>query len=313
MTARSRTSRARSTDSPTFTIQDAIDGLVRERRARVFFAPRRTASAPRSSTAADARAARAGANRAVVDISADFRFADRGDYERVYGHAHGAPQRHRASSRAPCRSTSPSAPTPHVAHPGLFHDRDRVAAVPFLALDLVEAQIFVAAVTGSSGAGSKPDRRHPPPERHSDLYAYGALAHRHEPEIARSRAPPPASAARSRSCRIGPVRPRHPRDAAGDAQEAAATRRSALAALQRATTQASVRRVHRRAAALKDVVASNYARLSAAAASTTRRRDVRRRQPRKGAAGGAVQWMNRLFGFDGNRRPHCAGAGLDLT
>ena len=32
----------------------------------------------------------------------------------------------------------------------------------------------------------------------------------------------------------------------------------------------------------------------------------------KGAAGGAVQWMNRLHGLPRNRRPDRAGAGLDL-
>ena len=38
-------------------------------------------------------------------------------------------------------------------------------------------------VTGSTGSGRKPVDGTHHPHRHSDLYAYNALAHRHTPEI----------------------------------------------------------------------------------------------------------------------------------
>ena len=44
-----------------------------------------------------ARTEAAGARPAVVDISADFRFADLAEYERVYKHPHGAPARAKRS------------------------------------------------------------------------------------------------------------------------------------------------------------------------------------------------------------------------
>jgi N-acetyl-gamma-glutamylphosphate reductase len=49
---------------------------------------------------------------------------------------------------------------------------------------------------------------------------------------------------------------------------------------------------------IKDVVASNYARLSAAADGRTIVVMSVVDNLVKGAAGGALQWMNRLLGFD---------------
>src|SRR6185295_16835035 len=73
--------------------------------------------------------------------------------------------------------------TPHMAHPGCFSTATLLASVPLLALDLVEPQIYVSAVTGSTGAGRSPIPGTHHPERHSDLYTYNALTHRHTAEI----------------------------------------------------------------------------------------------------------------------------------
>ncbi len=102
-----------------------------------------------------ARAVAAGTTPAVVDISADFRFADAAVYERVYGHPHGAAARLTEFTCALPEHLE-RAPTPHVAHPGCFSTAALLASVPLLALDLVEPRLYVSAVTGSTGAGRSP-------------------------------------------------------------------------------------------------------------------------------------------------------------
>jgi len=51
-------------------------------------------------------AERAGSTVKAVDISADFRFADACSYEKVYGHAHGAPRSQHLPRRSARRPTA---------------------------------------------------------------------------------------------------------------------------------------------------------------------------------------------------------------
>ena len=127
-------------------------------------------------------AAAAGHAPRVVDISADFRYATAAAYEQVYQHAHGAPQRLREFTCALPEHLAKS-PTAHVAHPGCFATAILLASVPLLKLGLVSPTLFVSGVTGSTGSGRKPVEGTHHPLRHSDLYAYNALAHRHAPEV----------------------------------------------------------------------------------------------------------------------------------
>ncbi len=167
------------------------------------------------------RAASAGAKPSVVDISADFRYADLAEYERVYKHPHGAPARAREFTCAVPEHLDRS-PTPHVAHPGCFCTATLLASVPLLSLDLAEPPIFVSAVTGSTGAGRSPIPGTHHPQRHSDLYAYNALTHRHQAEISAL-----ARAATRKDGRIrlraafGTLRARHSCDRAGGPEETA--------------------------------------------------------------------------------------------
>ena len=125
----------------------------------------------------------AGTQIHCVDISADFRYARAGAYEAVYKHAHGAPARIRQFTCAVPEHLAAS-PTPHVSHPGCFATATLLASVPLLALGLTDTRLFVTGITGSTGSGRKPSTGTHHPERHSDLYSYGALSHRHVPEIA---------------------------------------------------------------------------------------------------------------------------------
>src|SRR5580658_7515377 len=118
----------------------------------------------------------------VVDISADYRYRSAQAYEAVYEHPHGAPARIAAFTCAVPEHLR-ELTTAHVAHPGCFATATLLAAVPLLALNLIEPELLVSAVTGSTGSGRKPGDGTHHPLRHSDLYSYSALAHRHTPEI----------------------------------------------------------------------------------------------------------------------------------
>lgn len=244
-------------------------------------------------TAAEA----AGTRPRCVDISADFRYASPAAYEAVYKHPHGAPARIGQFSCAVPEHLA-AAPTPHVAHPGCFATAALLATVPLLALDLAEPRIFIAGITGSTGAGRKPVEGTHHPLRHSDLYSYGALAHRHAPEIAAC-----AERASGVAAEIHFV-PHSGPFARGIHVTAQATlkkplsSRAAIGALAEFYRNRPFVRVVETAPRVKDVVASNHAHLSAATDGTSIAVLSVLDNLNKGAAGGALQWMNRLLGFD---------------
>jgi len=238
----------------------------------------------------------AGTRPSVVDISADFRFADLAEYGRVYGHAHGAPARAKDFTCAVPEHLD-RAPTPHVAHPGCFVTASLLATVPLLALGLTEGPVYVSAVTGSTGAGRSPIAGTHHPQRHSDLYAYNALTHRHGAEIAAL-----ARAATGRDARIAFVPHSGPfaRGIHATVQASLAEpldTAAAIAALRGFYAGRPFVRVLDEPPRVKDVVASNYAHLSAAADGRTIVVMSVVDNLVKGAAGGAMQWMNRLQGF----------------
>jgi N-acetyl-gamma-glutamyl-phosphate reductase len=239
-------------------------------------------------------AAAAGTRPRVVDISADYRFNDAAAYAAVYKHPHGAPHRLKDFTCAVPEHLAKVA-TPHVAHPGCFATTTLLAVVPLLAMKLVEPTLFVSGVTGSTGSGRKPVEGTHHPTRHSDLYSYSALAHRHAPEIRAC-----ALAASGVDADIAFVPHSGP-----FARGIHATVQAKLTqALDSAAVIAKLRefyagkpfvRVLDSAPRVKDIVASNYAHLSAASNGSTVAVLSVADNLNKGAAGGAVQWMNRLF------------------
>jgi N-acetyl-gamma-glutamyl-phosphate reductase common form len=239
-------------------------------------------------------AERAGRAPRVVDISADFRYATAEGYRAVYGQPHAAPARLAQFTCALPEHQSRLA-TAHVAHPGCFATAILIACVPLLARELIAPQLFVSGVTGSTGSGRKPIEGTHHPQRHADLYSYGALIHRHAPEVAACArtaagcepqlAFVPHSGPFARGIHITLQAPlRRPLDTA-----------RLLAELADFYAQAPFVRVTGTAPHLKDVVASNYAHLSAVAHGGTAALMCVIDNLTKGAAGGAVQWMNRLF------------------
>ncbi|HEX4389275.1 MAG TPA: N-acetyl-gamma-glutamyl-phosphate reductase [Steroidobacteraceae bacterium] len=239
-------------------------------------------------------AERAGAAPRVVDISADFRYRTAPEYEAVYRHAHGAAARlPQFTCAVPEHLTQ--LPTRHVAHPGCFATAILLAAVPLLARGLVAPALYVSGVTGSTGAGRKPIPGTHHPLRHGDLYSYSALAHRHVPEVSAC-----ALAATGVAARFAFV-PHSGPYARGihvtlQASLARAIDTAGLLEVLRGYYAGSpFVRVSGEAPRVKDVAASNYAHLSAAVAGETVAVMCAIDNLTKGAAGGAVQWMNRLF------------------
>ena len=232
----------------------------------------------------------------TVDISADYRFTDAAAYEAVYKHPHGAPGR-LAQFTCAVPEHLAQAPTPHVAHPGCFATAMLLASVPLLKLSAVSPTLFISGVTGSTGSGRKPVEGTHHPLRHSDLYAYNALAHRHAPEVAAL-----ALAATGVKADInfvphsGPfargihVTVQAPLNTPLDSREV-------LHALREFYAHSPFVQVLDSAPRVKDVVTSNQARLSATANGRSVAVTCVIDNLTKGAAGGAVQWMNRLFGL----------------
>jgi N-acetyl-gamma-glutamyl-phosphate reductase common form len=243
-------------------------------------------------TAAD----RAGTHMRAVDISADYRFADASVYEKVYRQAHGAPRRLREFTCAVPEHLEQAA-TPHVAHPGCFATAMLLAAVPLLAAGAIDPRLFVSGVTGSTGSGRKPVEGTHHPLRHSDLYSYKALAHRHVPEVeACLKAATGAEAQIAFVPHSGPfARGLHVtlQAALGRALET----HELNALLADFYARSPFVRVVDEAPRVKNVVGSNYAHLMGVARKGSVAVMCVLDNLTKGAAGGAMQWMNRLFGL----------------
>ncbi len=171
-----------------------------------------------------------------------------------------------------------------------------LATVPLIGSGFTDTELFVTATTGSTGSGRSPLPGTHHPERHSNLYAYKPLAHRHAPEIAGL-----TTAASGRETRVHFVPQSGP-----FARGIYVTVQARTAA----TVSAQVlRRVYEQAYAdapfvdivdgtprLKSVVASNRCHIGVACDDDTVVVMSAIDNLVKGAAGGAVQWMNRLWG-----------------
>ncbi|HUI61360.1 MAG TPA: N-acetyl-gamma-glutamyl-phosphate reductase [Steroidobacteraceae bacterium] len=241
-------------------------------------------------------AAKAGTRPRVVDISADFRYSTADAYEAVYKHTHGAPGRLKEFTCAVPEHLK-QLETPHVAHPGCFATATLLASVPLLALGMTAPTLFVAGITGSTGSGRKPVEGTHHPLRHSDLYSYNALAHRHTPEIvACARAASGVEADFAFVPHSGPfARGIHVTVQAS--LKSPLSTAAVLAALRDFYAGSFFVRVSENAPRVKDVATSNYAHISAVASGRSVAVMCVVDNLNKGAAGGAVQWMNRMFGL----------------
>jgi N-acetyl-gamma-glutamyl-phosphate reductase len=243
-------------------------------------------------TAADS----AGTSVTVVDASADFRFSDATAFAQVYGHPHPAPKR-LVEFHCAVPEHLKVIDTPHAAHPGCFATTMLLAIVPLVAQGLVEERFFVSAVTGSTGAGRTPRETTHHPVRQSNLFAYQPLQHRHEPEV---RALVRDAAGRDIDLDFVPHSGPFAR---GIHATIFATQKGhlnqeqineALTEYYRGSPFVGVETTPPR---VKDIVASNYAALNATVRGDTIVVCSVLDNLVKGAAGGSIQWANRLLGL----------------
>jgi N-acetyl-gamma-glutamyl-phosphate reductase len=230
----------------------------------------------------------------IVDSSADFRYADGGDFESVYGTAHPKPELLPMFQCAvPEHSANHAAR--HIGHPGCFATAMLLAAVPLVNTGLVSGELFVSAITGSTGSGRSPQAGTHHPERHSNLYAYKPLQHRHIPEVENL-----VKDATGRTASVSFV-PHSGPHARGIYATLQTTLNKDISTEQlRATfrdfySDAQFVSVVEATPRLKDVVASNYAQIGVSARDNSVVVMCAIDNLVKGAAGGSMQWMNRLW------------------
>jgi len=120
----------------------------------------------------------------LIDLSGAFRVPDAASFERYYGEPHprpellgkfvyGLPELNREQIRQ----------ARWVASPGCFATTIELGLLPLAEAGLLEGELEVVAMTGSSGAGALPTPTTHHPVRANNLRAYKPLEHPHTPEI----------------------------------------------------------------------------------------------------------------------------------
>ena len=107
----------------------------------------------------------------VIDLSMDYRLKDE-SHDFVYG----LPELNR---RATCSAQ-------HVANPGCFATAIQLALLPLAKHLMLNDDVMVTAITGSTGAGVKPQTTSHFSWRDNNLSVYKAFQHQHVPEIKQS-------------------------------------------------------------------------------------------------------------------------------
>ncbi len=122
----------------------------------------------------------------VVDLSGDFRLRDAATYKKYYGADHpnpaalsdgtfvyGLPELNRDAIKK----------AKYVASPGCFATTIELALLPLAKAGLLEGDVEVVGITGSSGSGVAPSAGTHHPVRAVNLRTYKPLDHQHIPEI----------------------------------------------------------------------------------------------------------------------------------
>jgi len=130
-------------------------------------------------------AAQLGPDVLVVDLGADHRLADAGDWARWYGGDHAGQWPYGLPELPGAREKLTG--TKRIAVPGCFPTGGSLALAPAFAAGLVEPDVTIVAVTGTSGAGKSLKPHLLGSEVMGSASAYGVGgAHRHTPEFAQN-------------------------------------------------------------------------------------------------------------------------------
>ena len=119
----------------------------------------------------------------IIDLGADYRFADTSVYETWYHVPHTDPEAERVYGLAELyRDAIRGAHL--IGNAGCYTTASILALTPLVQKHLVQMDsILIDAVSGVSGAGRTPKESTHFPEFYDSFTAYGAVSHRHTPEI----------------------------------------------------------------------------------------------------------------------------------
>ena len=238
-----------------------------------------------------------GSTLRVVDLSADFRLPDAVGWEAVYGEEHGAPTRC-SSFSCGLPELRDGEPQGAIAHPGCFTTAVTLGSAGLVGQGLIDGPLRVSAVTGSTGSGARPSATTHHPVRHGNLKAYKALGHRHAPEMRMLLERLGDGAVDVRFApHSGPFARGIHATIHADLREAMTTEEltSRIASFYSAAPFVTVSSTP---PTLKEVVGTNRCHIGVAAEGRSAVVFSVIDNLVKGAAGGAVQWMNLLCGLD---------------
>jgi N-acetyl-gamma-glutamyl-phosphate reductase len=245
----------------------------------------------------------------IVDLSGDFRLRDAATYQKYYGAEHpsaqlldgtfvyGLPELNRERIKT----------ARYVASPGCFATTIELALLPLAKAGLLEGNVEIVGITGSSGAGVIPTATTHHPTRAVNLRTYKPLEHQHIPEITETLH---SAGARSLLLRFVPVSAPLPRGifATCFAHVDGKTTREAVAGLFAETFRGEpfVRVPQKRLPEVAAVSGSNYVEVGFAVGAEldpgTGKRLVTCFSVSdnliKGGAGQAIQSMNIMLGVD---------------
>jgi N-acetyl-gamma-glutamyl-phosphate reductase len=280
---------------PFIALEAARDRLSEAEHWVVLSAAPHAASAQSIAELVDA-AATSGVQLTAVDASADFRFSDPAAFAEIYGQPHPTPELLKSFTCGVPEHIA-GAPTPHAAQPGCFATTMLLGIVPLLRAGLCDRRIHVSAVTGSTGAGRRPRDTTHHPERQSNLFSYMALAHRHEPEVrALTLAATGIDPALDFVPHSGPFARGIHATIFATLTESVSTE-EVLDVLGDFYRDSPFVQIAPEPPRVKDVAGSNYAKLNAVVRGDTIVVCSVLDNLIKGAAGGALQWTNRLLGL----------------
>jgi len=120
----------------------------------------------------------------VVDISADFRLKDPGDYKKWYDFPHPSPKLLKEAVYGLVELNRDSiAASRLVANPGCYPTGAILALAPAIKEGLIEPEVIIDAKSGVSGAGRSLNIKVHFAEANENLSAYALEGHRHLPEM----------------------------------------------------------------------------------------------------------------------------------
>ena len=121
-------------------------------------------------------------NVKIIDLAQDFRLAP----ETVVATQQPTPAAHDFVYGLPEINESKIAVAQHVANPGCFATCIQLGLLPAAKMGLINSDVSVNAITGSTGAGQKPGATTHFSWRNNNMSIYKAFTHQHVPEIRES-------------------------------------------------------------------------------------------------------------------------------